>query len=180
MPRLKNPRHEMFCQEWIRQNFSLIRAYMTVYPKATRVSAHYAAQKLKGRPEVRARLEELRDKFLDGYEMGIKEIAAMFSDIARADMKEIVDFNSCTLQDLETIDGRLIKEIKRNDDGTFSVKLYDKLQALRHLGSHKGMFRDAEGEEQAAVLKKILLETVAARDALKNLPDMTNEKKSEK
>lgn len=150
---------------------------MAVYPKCSRTSAYVKSQRLKRDPKIKARLDELREAFFDGYEMNAREIGAAFSDIARADMKDILNLNSCTLQDIDTIDGRLIKEIKSNGDGTFTVKLHDKIQALRSMATYKGMFKDPETDEQAAVLMRMLAEAEVGRMALK---DMSVNEKSNK
>lgn len=95
-------------------------------------------------------------------EMVVQELAA----IAFSSVGEIFDWenNSVTLKPLHSIPVKAVKAIqyiKIDPDGSVSVRLHDKMEALKGLGKHLGLFREVSPQEASKRDPKAVLARVS-------------------
>jgi phage terminase small subunit len=94
------------------------------------------------RADIRKRIDELMVRGLEEYDDLRRRLVNEMTVCAMYDFNEIYDLKKMSLHDIESIDGRLIHECKQNRDGTYTVKLVDKLKAIEMLGRHLALFQD--------------------------------------
>lgn len=138
---LQQPRHELFCQVYCKLHSS-IKAYKEVFPNASERTASKGASSLMQRADIRKRIDEIMVRGVAEYEDLRRRLVNEMTVCAMYDFNEIYDLKKMSLHDIESIDGRLIHECKQNRDGTYTVKLVDKLKAIEMLGRHLALFQD--------------------------------------
>ena len=79
MPALANGRHERFCLEYVRCGDNGKKAYAAIYGPST--GAEQSASRLLRRPEVRSRLEEIRNEAAERAEITIDMLVQDFQNI---------------------------------------------------------------------------------------------------
>jgi hypothetical protein len=87
MPKLKNKKHEKFCQEVIKEKGNRVDAYAKVYPNATRLSAKDRAYRLmKENPDIQGRLSEL----LEVQGLGLVDLNEKLRKLTKAEKAIVV------------------------------------------------------------------------------------------
>lgn len=143
MAKLKNPKHEMFCQEYmidLNQTQAYIRAGYS--PR----EAESAAARLSANVKVRARINELKAERSVRTGVTADRVVRELARIAFLDPTKLADINKAELLEDATEDDRAaIASIKVKSGEDFTereIKFADKLKALDQLGRHLGMFQD--------------------------------------
>ena len=86
---LKNPKHELFAQELIKQGGQQAKAYLAVYPNSTLDSARHSSSVLLTKVDIRLRVSEL----LEAQGLGVAELVGKIKELTEA--KKIVMVNRC-------------------------------------------------------------------------------------
>lgn len=168
--KLKNAKHERFCQEYI-IDLNQTKAYERTYGKVK--GARVSASKLLSKANIQARIAELKEirseRTVITQDMVLRELKIL----AQSDIQ---DYLEVVKQYPGAIDGRLklkmfaemkgdatraIKSISEHitkDGIMLKFKLHGKEKPLELLGKHLGMF--IEKFDIADDLKKILLERI--------------------
>lgn len=161
MPRLKNARHERFCQEYLK-DLNGTKAYLRIYGKVK--GARVSASKLLSRTNVSKRVVELKEKRGKRLEitqdMVLRELAILaFSDFR--DYGQIInEYVTANKNRLLSPEGRLklkmfknmkkgatkaIKSISESitkDGIQIKFKLHGKEKPLELLGKHVDLFKE--------------------------------------
>lgn len=149
MPRLKNAKHERFCQEYSKL-LNATNAYKAVYGNSK--GAENSASKLLGKDKVKERIAELCKRKEDKVETKAFDIVKELEAIAKARMIDVFQINggTLTIKSIEDIPEEChvaiesIEVLSAGDDGTVTkVKFHSKIQALKLLGKHFGIFNDS-------------------------------------
>ncbi len=168
MPTLSNVNHEEFCQHYaaaadgaIRGN--AYRAYLAAgYKNGT--GARGTAHRLMQRPEVVARIAELKSEQFRRLHMTVEEILAQLARIARADVRDVFDESgallpvrsidpdtAAALTSVEVVTTRAPSGESTDVEYTAKIRLADKIQALRTLAQHAKLIgNDGDGADRLA------------------------------
>lgn len=139
------------------------QAYQKAYPEASPAAARVNACRLLGKSHVQAYLQKRIQDRMQRLEITQDEVLKDLRKIAKADIKDYLEFRTektllehdedgkpiygykqiVELKPSAEVDGQLVQEIKLSENGTLSFKLYDKLRAKEMLGKHLGMFNDS-------------------------------------
>lgn len=146
MAALKNPKHELFCQEYM-VDLNQTQTYLrSGYKPKKAESAVEAASRLSTNIKVRARIEELLAERSKRTGVTADRVVRELARIAFLDPTRLADMDDATIRGDATEDDRAAissVKIKRGDDFTErEVKFSDKTKALELLGRHLGMFKD--------------------------------------
>jgi len=136
---LLNPKYEIFAREYA-QHFSPQKAAIASGSKPT--GAARQGDRLLKRSDVRKRIDELLNIDDNYYDLLKRRTVSELAAGAFYDVHEFYDLKKLELKQVSHIDGRLIQDIRKNRDGSFSVKLIDKIKCLELIGKHLGMFQD--------------------------------------
>ena len=122
--------------------------------------------------KVKNEIHNLKQNRLNREFLSEEDIFQMYMDIAFADITDYVSFgretvevmgafgplkreiNTVRFKESDSVDGRLISEIKQGKDGA-SIKLADRMKALQWLSDHM----DLATEEQKARIEQIRAKT---------------------
>lgn len=143
MPKLKNAKHEVFCQEFL-IDMNATQAYLRAGYKSSNPTAR--ASELRAKPNVRARVDELLAA--RSVRTGITQdrVLRELARIAFLDPTKLANMNNATISEDATEDDRAaIASIKVKNGADFierEIKFADKLKALELLGKHLNMFTD--------------------------------------
>ena len=160
---------EKYVEELIKGK-SQREAFRIAYPKSVHWKDNVVdvrACELFKQSKIKVRYDEIHDRIVKEAEdecvVSAKEVLRELKKVAFADMKDFLSYKTCKtkvgndkesgepiidyatvidLIDSEKIDGKLIKEVSINSNGTFSFKLQDKMAALDKLGKYLGLFAD--------------------------------------
>jgi phage terminase small subunit len=143
VPKLKNPKWEQLCQEYmidLNQTQAAIRAGYS--PR----TANTQASKLFAKPNIRARVAELQAERSRRTGVTADRVVRELARLAFVDITQVVNPHDATIRVNASEDDRAaILSIKVKDGEMFTereVKLCDKNRALENLGRHLGMFTD--------------------------------------
>ena len=146
MGTLNNIRHERFCHA-ICQNKTAAEAYrLAGYKTTTKHSAEAAGHRLLNYvEEVKSRVAELQAPIIQKMEITATAILENLATIANGDPGDVMVWgpnymHAVPSERLTKQQRYMIQEIKRQADGSVSVKLRDPMPALRLLGLHRGLF----------------------------------------
>lgn len=147
MPELKNPKHELFCQEYMIDMIQT-RAYIRAGYGAK--NADVNAAQLMVKPSIRARVEELMAERSVRTGVTADRVLRELARIAFLDPTKLADINNATLKEDASEDDRAaIASVKVKSGEDFKereIKFADKTKALDMLGRHLGMFeKDKDG-----------------------------------
>lgn len=150
MAKLKNKRHELFCQEYL-VDLNGAQAYLRVGYKTSPEIAARNASRLLINVDIQNRISELMGEREKRTEITSDRVLKELAHIAFDDIGNYLSFKTNTekqievdIKDSTTIDTRNIAEISIGKDGQFKFKLYCKDNALIQLGKHLGMFKDRQ------------------------------------
>jgi len=141
MKALENPKHEIFAQQVTRG-----KNYNQAYAIAGYKENDGNASNLAARPEVAARIQELKGVAAARASVTAERVLAELARIGFADITEAVRIEDGRVHLVDT--SKLspdivaaISEIRQTRDG-IAVKFHDKRAALENLGKHLGLFKE--------------------------------------
>jgi phage terminase small subunit len=139
---LEKPRHEIFC-EYVARGKSQAEAYMIAGYKRSDGNAATLAK----RPEIRARIEEIKGEAAAAAQVSVGRVVTELARIAFADVTEAVQVidGKVVVADSDTWSPNLraaVSEIIQNERGDVRIKLHSKGAALESLAKHLSMYRD--------------------------------------
>lgn len=154
--------------------FNYTKAYQKAYPDCSYASAAVLGSRLMKNPAIRKEIEQLKQNHLNREMLKQEDIFQKYMDIAFADVTDYVSFgrenvqvmgafgpvqvenpetgekeiltkeiNVVRFRESGQVDGTLIAEVKQGKDGA-SVKLADRMKALRWLADHMDMATDEQ------------------------------------
>lgn len=187
MPKLKNPRHELFCQLWATPGTKFYKNAAKSYIEAgySENGANVSASKLLAKPNIRLRCDEIerenKDKLIERLEITqentLREIADMaFSNIT--DVLNVDDKGNLYVQDLKELPRHvqaMIKKIhitnttkgKGDDKYTeqrINLEFHGKERPLEMLAKHFGVLKE-DGSDKGQSLQR------TKEEVLKELAD---------
>lgn len=149
MPELKNKAHEAFCQQYVLNGGVSRDAYCVAYPKnrSTPKSQSEQACKLKARPEVNRRINELLDRTQavarEQFNIDATYVLRRLIEMDQLDVADILDDNGCVLPPkqwpkpwrrfITSID---LLELNSGEGVLKKIKWPDKVKNLEMLGRH--------------------------------------------
>jgi len=176
VPKLKNAKHEKFCQEYVK-NPNGNQAYLAAYPGSEK-SSRVNASNLLAKPNIMQRISELQDKCAKRNNITQDAVVKRLADIAFGHLGmvcswgenglEVKESSGLTEQELSTLDFIDISPVSDGDGGLLGyrkkIKMRDALKALEMLSKYLGLF-DGKGPESRdrEAIKARLLELVASR-----------------
>lgn len=172
-----NQRQQAFVAEFLSNGGNATAAYRIAYSDTSGGSAaQKKAHKLKKHPLVAALLAEASERSqqviaeaVNRYEISVERIVEAMARLAFTDMRQVCDFRTeldaagkprevLTVRDFDKIDPgahQAIHEVKRNADGSLSIRLYNKREALMDLARIKGWIAEKAAPPQQLVMLKI-------------------------
>lgn len=152
MGTLKNPRHETFCQEYLKSG-DASDAYRKVYPHSLNWkkpdSVHIAASKLRNSNKVALRIKELQEEQNKRFAITKDRVLAELGKVAFSDFAGIYDKlvnRNLSIADLTPEEKAAIKSITARKAGTaddggmnkvpieiIKIELHDKLKAIERI-----------------------------------------------
>jgi|GEM_PF-1095217 Phage terminase, small subunit len=177
------PKQRIFVMEYLRDFNATRAAIATGYSKKT---AYSIGWELLRKPEIKSAIQRYSEMFTAGLGLNIQRVIAEYMKIAFADMNDFTSFGKedmplfnkkgnpilkedgsqmtqavsyVDLKNDSEVDGTVISEVKQGKDGV-SVKLYDKMRALKELEKYLGFM----SESDKLKVEKLRLEV----DKLKN------------
>ena len=170
-------REEIFCYEYIKDLNSTAAARRAGYA----IGQLQGATKILYRPEVQAKIKELKAERLASCAYDAKRILDEVASIALADINSYIAVEDVEilrekpspngkgkpkqvkvlesrirLRPWYTLDTRAVNSVKETAEG-ISFKMNDKIKALELLGRHAGIFKDGMGKDDAAALGAALM-----------------------
>lgn len=157
MAKLKNKKHELFCQEYLIDLNATKAAERAGYSAKT---ANEQGARLLANVSVQSRISELMTKREKRTEITQDRVLQEYAKIGFSDIKNFVEFKTAksvvgqdndgediidwrivlAVKDSKEVDGILISEVSIAKDGTFKFKLHDKMNALEKMGKHLNMW----------------------------------------
>ena len=171
-----NPQQHAFLEAMLSNGGDATAAYRTVYGEGkTERSTWNAAHRLRKNPLIAARLREAAqhaaravDVAVERYGITADHIADAIARLAFTDLRQVATWKTETVDgkrvasvqviDSERIDPdahQAISEVKIDDKGRITVKLYNKGEALMNLARLKGWVADKPVDAQQLVMLKI-------------------------
>lgn len=185
MPALRDPQYEKFAQQYVELAFSgngnpLLEAYKS----AGYVAHRYNAARLKRRPEVTRRIEELTSEAAEWANIRVTRVAVEIDRVGRANILDLIEpvkdkdgnpvAGMYTLKDLTTLPREVtaaIKTISYDSNGLPKIDMHDKNQANFTLLKHLGGLPDEAPGVQVNILNALTIEDQAAvADLIENFP----------
>lgn len=147
-------KQRLFCILYT-QCFNATKAYQRAYEGCTYNTAAVEGCRTLRNPKIREEIKTLKQNRFDRELLTAEDIVQKFIDIAFADIKEYLKWGKHGVQfiDSSEVDGTLITEIKWGKNGT-SVKLSDRISALRWLAEHMDMATEKQRAEIALLKVK--------------------------
>jgi hypothetical protein len=145
MGKLKNAKHELFCQEYLANELNATKAYQKVYNPKTGASASGA--RLLANVKITQRVEELKSKRSKKIEKSSDEFLDQLRFASLFDPAECYRWNGDSIElkhfdDIPIEARRMIQEIVPLKEGGCRVKFVSKEKMTELWGRHKGTFND--------------------------------------
>lgn len=158
MPKLKDPRHEEFCQQWIIDFNATAAGKRSGYSEKT---AYSSGQRLLKKDEIQKRISELMQRRQDRTEITQDMVLEELAILAFSNFTDFAEFTEGGELKIKTFDempdgvtraiksvqeDRILKETKSGADMLIHDKLkytlHDKITPLIKLGNHLGLTLD--------------------------------------
>lgn len=152
-------KQRLFCILYT-QCFNATKAYQKAHEGCTYNTAAVEGCRLLKNPKIRKEIKSLKQNRFNQELLATEDIFQKFIDIAYADIKDYLRWGENGVQFIDSaeVDGSLVTEIRWGKNGT-SVKLSDRISALRWLAEHMDMATEKQKVEIA------LLKAKAGEDA---------------
>ena len=176
-------KQRLFCCHYIRC-FNATKAYQKAYGASYTVAASNASKLLK-KDKIKETIRQLKENRMNREMLSEDDIFQKYIDIAFADITDFVSFgretvpvmgafgpvqvkneetgdeetltkeiNMVRFKDSDIVDGTLITEVKQGKDGA-SIKLMDKMKALKWLSDHMDLATEKQKVEIAVLKAKM-------------------------
>lgn len=196
-------KQRLFCIYYIR-SFNATKAYQKAYA-CSYETAMAAGTRMLGNVKVKEEIMRLKQGRLNREFLSEADIFQKYMDIAFADITDYMTFgteeipvmamygpvkikdpetgeekqltkivNTVRFKDSKEVDGTILAEVKQGRDGA-SIKLPDRMKALRWLSDHMDMGTEEQKAKVALLQKKIKDDDDGKKDALKKLDDVLKE-----
>ncbi len=196
-------KQRLFCIYYIR-SFNATKAYQKAYA-CSYETAMAAGTRMLGNVKVKEEIMRLKQGRLNREFLSEADIFQKYMDIAFADITDYMTFgteeipvmamygpvkikdpetgeekqltkivNTVRFKDSKEVDGTILAEVKQGRDGA-SIKLPDRMKALRWLSDHMDMGTEEQKVKVALLQKKIKDDDDGKKDALKKLDDVLKE-----
>jgi phage terminase small subunit len=151
MPMLENPRHELFCHEYIANGFSKQKAYSAANPGCALKTARTAGSKLyRTNEKVRARIAEIMEQIHGEIDKGGYKVLSALDEIAHAKITDVVTWAGGTIlvKSMDEIAPELhgaiaeLTEIPTENGPRIKIRMHDKVKALELMGRNQKLFTD--------------------------------------
>jgi len=182
------PKEEAFALAYA-ESGKVYESYMKVTPnsKASRKVGQVRGSELLRKPQVAARVQEIRDEQVsqlhDRFFVTKERILQELSRVGFMNIREIVDARGelkvKSLDDLTDDQTACIASIHQTTNGALKVTFADKMRALEAMGKHLGMFTEkveVTGKDGDALVP----EGTPTRDVARAILDIFREAQSEK
>lgn len=143
------PKQELFCQEYLIDLNATRAAKAAGYSEK---SAHDIGSENLRKPEIQARLSELRGNLMDKLEISKERVVTELARLALFDVrklyhndgspKSLADLDDDTAAAIVGLDVALIGNSEVGQGTVLKYKMADKKGALESIGKHLGMFVD--------------------------------------
>ena len=196
-------KQRLFCIYYIR-SFNATKAYQKAYA-CSYETAMATGTRMLGNVKVKEEIMRLKQGRLNREFLSEADIFQKYMDIAFADITDYMTFgteeipvmamygpvkikdpetgeekqltkivNTVRFKDSKEVDGTILAEVKQGRDGA-SIKLPDRMKALRWLSDHMDMGTEEQKVKVALLQKKIKDDDDGKKDALKKLDDVLKE-----
>lgn len=164
MGKLKNARHELFCQKYItRLNGKIYNGTQAaIAADYSEKTAHSIASRLLKNVKIQERIEELKQAAMNRIQKDQYLALDLIIKAATDDIGEYLRFYQdehgnikVDIKDSDTIDTSNIQEVKIGKDGQFSFKLANKDKAREELARYVKLFND-EPQSEANKLDELI------------------------
>lgn len=148
------PKQKSFVDNYLIDLNATQAAERAGYSKKT---AYSQGQRLLKNVEIQKAIQKAMDRRSKRTEITADRVIQEFAKIGFADITDFVEWenNRVRLKNSSEIDGAVIQEVSESTlaNGTvnLSFKLYNKLDALKSLGKHLGVFDKAQDEQSDVV-----------------------------
>lgn len=173
------PQQELFAQEYVKTLNGTQAAIAAGYSER---SASAQASDLLNRPNVKARIIELKDRVREANAVTAQRVIDELAKVALSNIKHYVDAGN-EVKDLSEIPdehGAVVSSIKvtkktyegengSSTEKTVAFKLWDKVAALDKLGRHFGIFEKDNEQSRPTEVVKFVLPTNGREKPIKNL-----------
>lgn len=131
-----NERQRLFCLYYM-QTHNATSSYQRAYA-CTRAAAGVSAHALLKNPKIHMAIQKMQDERDAGILLRGTDIVELYMRIAFADMSEFVSVKGgeMYLQDMEDVDGQLIKSVSPTKGGGIKIELADRMKALQWLSDY--------------------------------------------
>lgn len=153
MPKLKNHKHETYCQEFVKNGGNITKAMLVAgYSQSY---ANDRGYELSGKVGISERVEELREEAKKRNDMDIDDIIQWLARAATLKLDDIAEVlpNGVILKDFETeIPDHIkpfIQEVTTTNQGGVQFKTIDKLGAIKELAKILGAYEKDNSQKTA-------------------------------
>jgi len=176
MGKLKNAKHELFCNKYItRLNGRIYNGtHAAIAAGYSERTARTQASKLLTNPNIKARIEELKQAAMERIQKDQYTALDLIMKAATDDIGNYLRFYQdeignikIDIKDSATIDTSNIQEVKIGKDGQFSFKLVGKDKAREELARYVKLFNDEPQSEANKLDELIESMTNVAKAAVK-------------
>lgn len=168
MPRQLNEKQIAFAEAYLTNGGNGAEAYRTVYgshidPQIAAASAN----RLKKNPQIAEMLSrasavahEAVDRAIDRYGLDANVLADRMARLVGTELRQVCTWDSKEIRvkathEIDDDAHQAITEVRRERDGTITVKLADKLAAMNSLARLKGWIKGGEVESNQLVVLKV-------------------------
>jgi hypothetical protein len=148
-------REEQFVYAYVNFGFNKSRAYKYISPGVLDFSAQTLGSQMYARARVQARISEL----VAQNAMTAAEVICEIGNVARASIGDVLEYlpeHQMVIFDPDKAftSGAIhhMKRFSKNQDGTVTIQMHDKMAALTLLAKLHGLLSDAEGDGQGTLL----------------------------
>ena len=150
MTRALTPKEETFAVG-LASGLTQADAFRKAFPHCLRwkdKTIHERASRLAARDKVRARVQELGQKAAAANQVTVERIVAELAKVAFGDARQVMRWTEGSVklvpsEELTPDQAAMVAEVKGTtslNGGSISLKTHSKLEALKLLGEHLGMF----------------------------------------
>lgn len=144
MPKLKNPKHEMFCKEYIK-DLNASKAYLRA--GYSNNGANCASSKLFAKDNIRQRIMELKDKRSEKLEITTDDVLRKLQKWVDSDLTEFMTLTPTQIKKLDKDLKKLITYFKHSkttiegiENETIELKFVSKEKAQDWINRHIGFY----------------------------------------
>jgi len=134
-----NPKHKLFVDTWLTNNWNGTEAARTAGYTGTQASLGVTASRLLGDAKIKA----YRDAKIKTLHLEADQILQRWAEMATGDLTKLLDRKGQPKLKEARKKGWLIKKLKQSADGSIEIELYDAQRALDSLAKNLGLLKDS-------------------------------------